>query len=564
MIKKILLKPNVLPILVLLTCSIIVCIPLLSSEIDISYDDGIQHMARLIGTEASIKEGQTAIMSDFCNGFGYSWNLFYSPITAFVPLLFRIFNFSYVNCIKIFMFIITLISGITMYFFTKDVTKNKKVALIAGIIYIFAPYRFTDMYIRNALAELTTFAIIPIVFQGLYGVLKQKEKREILLIIGVSLLLLTHTIITMYIAIICVIYVLTQIKKLKVKEIRNKLIYSAILITIITCFFWLPLLQIKNSAEYEVFKEGRMERQEVLVAFKLDLTDLLFTKESNSMIYEIGLFNILVLLTIPFIIKKIKKQYKGTDFYRFYIFSIICTIALLIMTLKLFPFENMPSILKMIQFTFRLLEFTSFFIAFIVAVNIDRLLVKFKNKKIYKCLIIVIVVILTVLSIFFKSHFRYTNNLNEEWLIPAVAITEKTGRVHAGCASFEYLPSKAFENRNYIETRLNEVIVLNGEAEITNYIKDKSKLSFDLKAISEEVELELPYIYYPGYEVKVGNQTIDTYETEKGFVGIKVANTDGKINVKYTGTVLMKFTRIISLIGISVFIIDTIRNKKKK
>ena len=115
MIKKILGKPNLIPIVVLFICTLLVCIPLLSSEIDISYDDGVQHIARLIGTDASIKEGQTAIMSDFCNGFGYSWNLFYSPTTSLLPLVFRIFRFSYITCIKLFIFFVTFF----IHFFTK-------------------------------------------------------------------------------------------------------------------------------------------------------------------------------------------------------------------------------------------------------------------------------------------------------------------------------------------------------------------------------------------------------------------------------------------------------------
>ena len=557
MIKKLLLKPNLIPIIILFVCALIVCLPLLSSEINISYDDGVQHIARLIGTETGIKEGQTSIMSEFCNGFGYSWNLFYSPITAFVPLIFRIFGASYINCIKLFMFVITFISGITMYFFAKDVTKNKKIAVIAGVIYIFAPYRFTDMYIRNALAELTSFAFIPMVFQGIYGILKKKEKREIIFIVGTALLVLTHMIVTIYVAIICFIYVLTQINKLKEKKIVLRLFYSLTIILLLTCFFWAPLLQIKNSAQYEVFKPGRMERQDVLIALKLNLKDLFFTDKSNSMIYEIGLFNILMLICTPFIIKKMKSKYKKTDFYRFYIFSIIATIVLLIMTLKIFPFEKLPDLLRMIQFTFRLLEFTSLFISFVVAVNICKVIKNLNYRH-----ITIIIGILVVLSIYFLSHLIYTNNLNEDYLIPAVPVTENTGRVHAGCASFEYLPSKAFENRNYIETRSNNVIVLNGEAQINDIKKEGAKLNCNVNC-ENDTELELPYIYYPGYEVKIDGNVLETFETDKGFVGIKLQKCSGTLNVSYTGTKIMNATKVISILSV-LGLIPFLLTKKKK
>ncbi|MBP3255687.1 MAG: hypothetical protein J6M60_04285 [Clostridia bacterium] len=557
MLKKIQSRPNLIPIILLLICSIFVCIPLFSSEIDISYDDGVQHIARLIGTEASIKEGQTSIMSDFCNGFGYSWNLFYSPVTAFLPLLFRVFGCSYVNCIKLFMFFVTFISGIAMYFFTKDVTKNRKIAVISGIIYIFVPYRFTDMYLRNALAELTSFAFIPMIFQGLYGIMKQKQNREVIFIIGTSLLILTHTVVTLYMAIICFIYLLTQFKQLKIKNVRRKLIYSIIVILLITSFFLLPLLQVKNSAQYEVFKPGRMERTDVLIAFKLDIIELFMTPNGSIMIFQIGLLNLIALIFTPLVIKKIRVKYKNTDFYKLYIFSIFMFLILSFMTLKVFPFEKLPGILKMIQFTFRLLEFTSFFISFIVAVNIGKL---FKDLR-YRT-IILIMIFTMIFSAFFIPSIKFTGEIDETKLIPAVPVTEKTGRVHAGCASFEYLPSKAFENRKYIETRNNEIIVLNGEAEINNYTKNKSRLEFDIKA--KDVELELPYIYYPGYTVKIENEEVKTYETEKGFVGVKINDIDNKTaKVEYTGTILMKLSKIISLFGIVLLVVPIIIRKVK-
>ena len=155
-----------MPIILILIASIFVSIPLLSDKLNMLYDDGVQHICRLMGTFQSIEEGQTfpVIMSNFANGFGYSWNIFYSPVTAYVPLIFKILGMSFTNCIKIFMFLVVFLSGISMYFFTKKVTKNDIVSTLAAIIYIFAPYRLTDMYIRNALAELTSFIFLPMVF----------------------------------------------------------------------------------------------------------------------------------------------------------------------------------------------------------------------------------------------------------------------------------------------------------------------------------------------------------------------------------------------------------------
>lgn len=300
-----------------------------------------------------------------------------------------------------------------------------------------------------------------------------------ILSIGAIGLILTHTIITMYTAIFATIYVLINVKKLKDKRIIKLLIMNILLILVITAFFWIPLLEHKMVANYEVFKPGRMERTEVLVAYKLDFYRLFFTKSTDYMIYEIGIITIISLFLTPLAIKKLKEK----EYYKIYLFMLISGIISIIMTLKIFPFEYMPSVLKMIQFTFRLLEFSSFFFSIIAAINIVTLSKKIESKE-----LMILLVAVMALTIPLKSHIRTLENYDETKLWPAVEVNENTGRVHAGLASFEYLPTKAFENRSYIETRGKNAIVLNANSpcHIENEVKNGSKMSFNVKYILEE------------------------------------------------------------------------------
>ncbi len=563
--KNIFQNENLVNILILFIAAFFICIPLLSSKIDVSYDDGIQHIARLMGTFQSLQEKQSfpVIMSNFCNSFGYSWNLFYSPFTAFLPLIFKIFNASFIGCIKMFMFVTVFASGIAMYFFTKEVTKNKKMALISGILYIFAPYRLTDMYARNALAELTSFIFIPMIFHGLYGIIKGKSKKEYFLIIGSICLILTHTVVAMYVATLCFTYLLTQAKKLKIKSIRKKLIISLLFIVAITSFFWMPLLESKNSADYEVFKPGRMERTDVLIAFKLRFFELFITPKNNIMTYEIGWLSIILLLFTPFVIRKLRKKYINTDFYSFYIYSLIAGLVCAFMTLQIFPFEYMPSLFKMIQFSFRLLEFSSFFFSFVVAVNFGILVKKIKYKD-----VVFVLVILMILTCTYIPHLHYTDSLNESKLWPAIPVTSETKRVHAGCASFEYLPCKAFENRSYIETRNDDIIVLTGNAQIENKKKNGTNLTANIINSENETLIEFPYIYYIGYSVKLKQSDeiieLKTLETDNGFVGVILPETQNtKLAVSYKGTTIMNVTKVISIVGIILLIIKVFLHNRK-
>ena len=191
-IKELIHNKTFIASLFIIIVSIIASIPMFNPNFNMQFDDGVQHICRLIGTEQSIKEGELipVIMSNFCNGFGYSWNLFYSPVTSYIPLIFRIFTSSYEVCLKLFMTMVSIFTGFAMYFFMKKFLKgrveNKKIELIsilAGILYVLLPYRLNDMYLRIAVAELTSFIFLPIVFNGLYSIINLKEKSNILIIV---------------------------------------------------------------------------------------------------------------------------------------------------------------------------------------------------------------------------------------------------------------------------------------------------------------------------------------------------------------------------------------------
>lgn len=567
--------------LCILLISIIVCIPLMNKNINIYRDDGIQHVCRLIGTYQTIKSGEMLpmIMASFCNNFGYSWNIFYSPLTAYAPLIFKIFNFTFTNCLKIFMFAVTLLSGITMYTFMMNVTKNKNVSLLSSILYVLAPYRITDMYIRIAVAELASFVFIPIIFDGLYSVLKE-EKLSFKLIWGTVGLILTHTVITMYMAIICLLYLVFNIKKLKSIKVIRILVISLVCILLITSFYWVGLLQHHNATSYEVFVPGRMEVGNKLEYYKTEFYQLFHTNKDQTMIYAIGLVTVLGLVLTPIAWKNVEKDYKRT-----YVLFLIFGIILIIMTLTFFPFEKLPSIFKMIQFTFRLYEFTEFFFAFVAGINYGIIIKKFKISD-----VIVLAVISTLLLIPYKSKLEYELSTNEDRLIEGVRVTENTGRVHAGMASMEYLPSKAFKVLNtYIANRKDEPIITNGEAEILNYSKNRTNLEFELANMKSKQEadnqnnkteagltIELPYIYYLGYRVYANGSEIEYAESDNGFVQIKINpalyEQNVKINMKYTGTNEMIVANAISIISAMILVISEIKfkscnflpNKKQK
>lgn len=593
-------------IAIIFIVSIFVCLPLLNKNCNIYIDDGIQHLCRLIGTEQTLvsKQFLPMIMSNFCNNFGYSWNIFYSPITAYIPLIFRIFSFSFETCLKLFMFVVTVATGIAMYKFVIKITKNKNIAILASVLYIIAPYRITDMYVRMALAELTSFIFIPMVFSGMYSIINENKKSS-LLIIGASGLILTHTVVCMYTAILCFVYLIVFIRKLNKKSILNLLV-SLLMIVLITSFYWVGLAQHYFSTSYEVFVPGRMERVDVLNFYKTSLSQLVYTDQEQKMIYEIGIVTFIGLLLTPIAIMKFEKQEKEKDFTKIYGLFGILGIVLTIMTLKIFPFEKLPGTFTMIQFTFRLFEFTSFFFAIISAVNFWILIKNFNIRD-----VIIISLIACLLTTIYGKKISYEKKYDEKDFIEPRRVTKDVGRINAGMASFEYLPSKAFNClKTYIADREDVPIILNNSDNqiiISDYEKNGSNMKMKiLKAspelangtdkvyevseeltneedtiseanqddesskantTSEDIEIELPYIYYLGYRVKIDGKEVKYTESEHGFVQINIdkeLNEEAEITVKYLGTNEMIITFVVSLVSTVSYAIFTITAKRLK
>ena len=134
--------------------------------------------------------------------------------------------------------------------------------------------------------------------------------------------------------------------------------------------------------------------------------------------------------------------------------------------------------------------------------------------------------------------------------------------------NFDYLPIKAANNIPYIAARLDEALIVSGNGKIVNQNKNGTAMQFDIENIEKDTIIELPYIYYIGYNVTLNNDgnniKLKTQESEHGFVAIQLPKaTKGTINVKYTGTVVMKTSAVISIASIIGFSIYVYKSKKR-
>ena len=597
-------KDKIIHYIIIIAASLIAAIPLINLRI-YGTDDGYVHMLRIFGMEQILKEQNFPpfIYSKFANGFGYAINLFYSPIVTYGPLFFRIFGLHYYTCLKLFAYSTILISCFTMYNFLYDVSKKREIAILGAVIYAFIPYRLETIFNRFAIGEFTAYIFFPMLFHGLFNLLKGDGKKHYYIAIAAIGLILTHTISTEYSAIFALLYIIFNFKQLKNKEVIRKIAINVIFILAITAFFTVPLMEHKILGNYVIFNSTSMRSLPSDVQNSTIKISQLFKDigEVNGVSFKIGIP--LIILTLLGIVsyKKVDKNVRS----EYITFAVIAMISLA-MVIKLFPWTIMPKILTTLQFAWRMLAFFEFALSIICAINLYYFIdiickksnknskntkVHTKTENLYNMLLLfaIIVIIISMMKIDYNYSYEKEKFLTDEEY--ETKINEKNS---IWSINREYLPEKVDVKelgKSYLDYREDKVYVLKGNATIINEKKKDLQLEFDIENYKANTILELPYVYYLGYKVtieqkdneiktkmtntynetrivkidKKSTENIRTLESNNGMLAIKLDENieSAHITVKYTGTTIEKVAYVISAISIITFIGYVIYIKKQ-
>ena len=251
------------------------------------------------------------------------------------------------------------------------------------------------------------------------------------------------------------IYVCVNIVKLKDKEILKQLGISVLCVLGISAFFWMPMLETYFSADYAVYQEDSMATTESLHESGLNIKTLLYTdtKGDTTHVFEVGIPILIMLCLSIFAIKKgIVKTYRK-EYIVFFILGILSTVI----TIKQFPWGIFEDIFQIIQFKWRMLLFSNFFLAIICAMNINMIIKNFNYKDIIAISTICILYTGLLMPLLPKN-----TEIQEIDQYAIGEVTENKRDTIVGMGKGEYLPVKSNENRKYLRTREDTIYIIEG------------------------------------------------------------------------------------------------------
>ncbi len=533
--------------LIIIGVVILIMSPLFSNNYVIG-DDTRFHISNVFARYTALLHGDILfqkILPIIANDLGYGTGIFYPPLAhAFTAIISFVCAGNIILSLKILHFIVYIVSSIMMYKLVNRVFKNKYVALISAIFYITFPYITIDVFSRSAIAETLMFMFMPMIVLGLYELFNGDERLFYFwFIIGYTGMINSHLVLSVYFTALIMIYLIVNIKKVFTKEKFKALLISSLLILLINAFFLVPIVEHKMINTYEVFEGTNMASSYSLELSTLELKEFIIQKHSEQYLTVSYYLNLLALVMALVTIIDNKKLLKEKSQRNFFVFLVVLIIFLLILITGIFPWAIAPKMMLMLQFVWRLE--TILILALSILAAIALMNVKKTKTKIIFLIIIVLFNLWTV------------NNLMNPEKMEVYNIDNIDVSYYGLGWSSEYLPKVTvsnMENRIYFKNRTQDIIVKQGSAKIQIKENNTPTLKATIQNCESETVIELPRIYYLGYELSLTNDKgkqykLDLYMNDNGFIETKI-NENGILQLEYTGTIVAQIANIISAITI--------------
>ncbi len=150
------------------------------------------HVARLVEMVDNLRAGQFPVVwsADFGYGYGMPLFLFYGPLPFYLASIPTLLGLPALLSIKLLIFLTHVLAWLGMYSLMKR--WGRVTGFVAATIFVLAPYRALDLYVRGALNELFALSLLPWILHFAWLTLQDKRVAWLGLSISTAALITTH------------------------------------------------------------------------------------------------------------------------------------------------------------------------------------------------------------------------------------------------------------------------------------------------------------------------------------------------------------------------------------
>lgn len=557
----------------------LITIPFLLPFFKVGYfetDDGLWAIVRQASMHNELRQGQFPVRWSGTLNYGHGYPLFQFsyPGPYYIGEVFHLIGFSFTDTVKTLFVLSTILSVVTMYIFARTLWKSDLAGVIAALLYLSAPYRFVNLYIRGSIGETIAFLLFPLMCFFALKLLQTGKRRYLLAgAMLISLLIITHNVMAFLFLPFFVYFIIVEtfIRNAKMRMLfkeyldelkKNKswykkgitfkllsqhiapLIIMFVLGITLSATFWVPAV-----FELQYVKLGSQPLTDIAQEFKKQEGLLLTPLDSHSRVSQTtkGVIEenlefeyiILALVSVAVLIFYKNKYEYAT--HRILLYAIPTVIILVLLTpLSIELWRNIPG-LKSIDFPWRVLGILSFIIP--VAISSVALIPKIR----------IIGLCISIVSLFLVSPLiipgQYYNHPDEYF-----ATNQGTTTSAAEYTSKWMINSPTSSSKIISDTHLIPV-------------KNTSTEKIFKYTSSESSDVVFPIMYFPGWKLTVDNagKVIIPWESN-GLIKTTLPSGNHIVRLTFSRSharIAGDSITIVSLVGIGILCtIEYLRGKK--
>ena len=498
------------------------------------------------------------IYSDCYNGYGYALPMFYCDVFLLFPAVMVALglpvNMAYSFALAFFL---ALRFGLSFGAVKIALSQNElettvqpegqseqdwhnrrlnQCGLLFAFLYSVFPYMLDNAFERGALGELIAGAFLPLIFACIYRIIHRENvpKRICLwLAFGLSGVLCSHVVTTVLVAVVITVYVMIKMPVLWKKKKRLWMLVQSALMAVCLSAFWLfPFLEqflvgspgvAEGTPEYYALGiKTWFLPTELRDAFRLYILDdynTVFKWEPSGFVYPLLLA---VVLWVRF-----RKVLENKTIKR-------CLLVAwgLVIGISCKPLIRLLAVpLGLVQFPWRIL----WLVALLTAIFLTYALAKI-NRKGWTYLTIAVCLGCAAAT----SGIAWVRQVRFQEPIPNYK--------ELGMDTL-YLPEGAWWQ---MAGERGEVVDATQTGVQYTWERQDEEILLDYSGNSGQVTFRLPLHYYLGYTAydMINECDLEVTASDVGLVSVTVDGFDsGSIRVAYTGTVIQKFAKVLSILA---------------
>lgn len=530
-------------VIIALMVSLIYIIPLLMSNGVLYGDDLHFHLNRVLSL-ATIRQSPVNFKSFYKVGQGV--NFFYPYLTYYPYYLFYKMTDSLCNGWIIYVCCLTFVTYLISYYSSKGIVRNVFSSHIFSIFYVFSAYRLGNIVIRFATGEVIAMTFLPLVFYGLYQIIKGNYHRWYILTFGMTLLIYSHILTAVMTAVITGLMLITSIwfqEKRKARFFNFFLsIFSSLALSSMQIF---PMLE--QFAYSKIDTPGGFSLNDSSRTFG-EIFQLSLKNEIKALIP-----GLLILIAFVLILLQVRKL-KRADYY-----LAGWIIILLIFESKLIVWpSNLSKIVDVIQFPWRVNSFITLFSTFLAS---KIFISKRKLKPLYKGLI-VLVLLAFLTAINFKSSTKIFTTLSHRKpvIVSELSHRNKLNKVLNVIALRDYANLSAKEKDNIPDAGkkiAHQVSIKDSETLLQSDFTFKNSYAKGMivNDTGQEQIIELPFYRYKGQIVTLDGEVVPTILSDSGSTTIHFPQGHHQVKITYEYTPMARVAHAASIMALLMILV---------